>query len=368
MKRSTRAVLAITGTVALVSTVAAAFGAVATQNASCTPSPVVSSVAAGQRITVVCTVPNPPPRTVTATARVTVTATTTVTATPTDPTTTLSSDPTTATTATSSPPSTGFPDASTTGVPAGTTLTNYTGPCTITVVGTVLNQVNAISCGMLFIHAPGVQITNSRVPVINATDQPNTASVTLSHSDVVGGNWSDGVLWGFNITADHVNVTGGQHSFHCNDNCTLTDSYLHDQYNPTGGSSHNNAFLSNGGTNMVVRHNTLWCTPLLNNTDGGCTADVSLFGDFDPISHVTIDDNLLKANNSSISYCAYGGEAPSKPFPHANHVSFTNNVFERGANNKCGYYGPITSFDPNQPGNVWSGNVWSDGTTLASSN
>jgi len=27
-------------------------------------------------------------------------------------------------------------------------------------------------------------------------------------------------------------------------------------------------------------------------------------------------------------------------------------------------YGPITDFDRNDPGNVWSGNRWDDGTSL----
>ena len=40
------------------------------------------------------------------------------------------------------------------------------------------------------------------------------------------------------------------------------------------------------------------------------------------------------------------------------------NVFQRGNNNKCGSYGPITSFDKNRTGNVWTGNIWDNGTTV----
>ena len=175
---------------------------------------------------------------------------------------------------------------------------------------------------------------------------------------------SDGAVWGYNITATRLDITGGQHSFHCADNCTVTDSWLHDQYNPSGGSYHNNAFISNGGGDMVVRHNTLHCTAILNSTDGGCTADVSLFGDFEPITRVTVDGNLLKANNSSISYCAYGGYSPAKAYKIATYVVFTNNVFERGGNRKCGVYGPVTSFQTSATGNQWSNNKWDDGTTV----
>jgi hypothetical protein len=51
-----------------------------------------------------------------------------------------------------------------------------------------------------------------------------------------------------------------------------------------------------------------------------------------------------------------------------NDITFTNNVFTRGSGGKCGYWGAITSFDVNAPGNVWSNNKWSDGTTVAPAN
>jgi hypothetical protein len=115
---------------------------------------------------------------------------------------------------------------------------------------------------------------------------------------------------------------------------------------------------------MVVNHNTLACTPLLNSTNGGCTADVSLFGDFEPVNNVTVENNLLKANNSSISYCAYGGYQPTKKYPVATNIKFLNNVFERGANGKCGVYGPVTSFQTSATGNTWSGNAYTDGVAI----
>lgn len=270
--------------------------------------------------------------------------------------------PTPTPTPTPTPNPGGWPGPGNTGVPAGTTLTPYTGPCTITSART-LSAVDATKCDALVIQARDVVIDKSLVPRVEST-VGDSGSVTITDSSVRGGDWVDGSVWGYNISATRVDVTGGQHSFHCNDNCILVDSWLHDQYNPDGQSFHNNAFISNGGTNMLVRHNTLHCTPLLNATDGGCTADVSLFGDFDPITNVTVDRNLLKANNSSISYCAYGGYSPSKPFPVAEGIVFTNNVFERGTNNKCGVYGPVTAFQKSATGNVWSGNVWSDGSPV----
>ncbi len=273
------------------------------------------------------------------------------------PTPTLTPTPTT-------PPPGGWPGPDNTGVPAGTALTPYTGPCTITSARTISGADVLSKCSdALVIQTTGVVIDKSLVPGVWSIYGDGDSSVTITDSDVRAGSVSTAGLWGYNITARRVDVTGGQHSFQCNNNCEVTDSWLHDQHNPDGGSYHNNAFISNGGSNMVIRHNTLHCTAILNSTDGGCSGDLSLFGDFDPIDNVTIDNNYLRANNSSISYCLYGGASRSKPY-QATNVKVTNNVFERGANRKCGVYGPVTSFDRNAAGNVWTGNVWDSGEAV----
>jgi hypothetical protein len=257
----------------------------------------------------------------------------------------------------------GFPSESTTGVPNGVALTTYSTPCTLQ-ASTTLDAVDATACDAIVIQAGDVVITRSLLPRVEATVESGSYSVTISDSTVQAGEWQGGASWGNHITATRVEVTGGQHSFHCGDNCIVRDSWLHDQWNPDGESFHNNAFISNGGSNMEVTHNTVLGTPLLNSTDGGCTADLSLFGDFGPIANVKVTNNLMKANNSSISYCAYGGYSPSKAYPIATGIEYADNVFERGANGKCGVYGPVTSFQLSATGNVWSNNRFDDGTVV----
>jgi hypothetical protein len=240
-------------------------------------------------------------------------------------------------------------------------LPAYRGPCTINSPRTIAGVDATGKCDAILIRAPRVVIKRSILPRVDAT-AGGRASVSLIRVRVNGGSWSDGAIWGYNITARRVNVTGAQHSFHCASNCVVTDSWLHAQYNPRGESYHNNAFISNGGSRMVVRHNRLACTPLLNSTDGGCTADLSLFGDFDPISDVVVDRNLFMANDSSISYCLYGGHDSAKPYgDNPTRIRVTNNVFQRGDNRKCGVYGPVTSFKQSGAANVWSNNRWSQG-------
>lgn len=265
-------------------------------------------------------------------------------------------------TPTPTPTASSWPGPDNTGVPAGTSLTPYGGPCTISAPTTIVG-VDATRCDALVIQTKGVVIERSLLPRVQSIWQDGGSSVSITDSEVRGGETSIGAVWGYNITALRVEVTGGQHSFHCNSDCEVVDSWLHDQYNPASESFHNNAFISNGGENMVIRHNTLHCTTTLNRNDGGCTADLSLFGDFEPIDNVVVANNYLRANSSSISYCAYGGGTSSKPH-QATNVRFTDNVFERGTNRKCGVYGPVTDFDRRAAGNVWSGNTWDTGGSV----
>jgi len=259
-----------------------------------------------------------------------------------------------------------YPDTDNTGVPPGTELAPYVGPCTITET-VVLSAVDATEvCPAIVVQATGVRIEASRVPRVEstATQVDPTFSVEVVDSEVVAGGWIGGAVWGSNLTVRRTDVSGGQHSVHCGSHCVVEDSWLHDQFNPDGEAAHNNAFISNGGTDMVVRHNTLHCTAELNDTGGGCTADLSLFGDFGPISDVLVEDNLLKANDSSVPYCAFLGHAPGKAHPVATGVVVTGNVFERGTNDLCGVYGPVTSYQADADGNVWRDNTWDDGTEL----
>lgn len=251
-----------------------------------------------------------------------------------------------------------FPNASNTGVPAGVTLSPYAGPMTVTTPGTVIE--GKLVKGDLLIQADDVTVTKSRIEGRLSSDAGG--SVTVEDSEIDGGDQEMFPSVSFSdITLRRVDVTGGQHSVQCSENCTVVDSWLHDQYLPAHSAGHVNAFISNGGTHMVLRHNTLHCTVPLTPQDGGCTADLSLFGDFGPISDVTVDHNLFKSNNVSMSYCTQAGYSPGKPYgSHPAGVRYTNNVFERGGNGKCGVYGPVTSF-LDTDGNTWTGNTWQDG-------
>ena len=259
----------------------------------------------------------------------------------------------------------GWPGPDNTGVPPGTNLEPYDGPCTIQEDGVVIDS-KVVDCDLRLFGAD-IVIRKSKVNGTIYNEENLDYAFTLEDSEVDAGDAQQPAVWHTNMTIVRSNIHGGQTSVSCWQNCTVEDSWLHGQQITPGISQHLGAFLSNGGSGVVLTHNTIVCDSPGDGQDGGCSGDINLFGDFEPISDVTVTGNFLGAN-TGISYCIYGGEASSKPFPHADHVRFHDNVVERGENGTCGGYGPVTSFDENGEGNEWSNNTWDDGTQLDPAN
>ena len=132
-------------------------------------------------------------------------------------------------------------------------------------------------------------------------------------------------------------------------NVTIRDSYLHGWVYTEG--AHQTAVGSNGGGNFTVVHNNLECQ------SKGCSAALSLYGDFEPINGALIENNLF---NTDGGYCTYGGSTSAKPYPIGKNIRYVNNVFGKKFGPKCGYYGPVATFEMHE-GNQWTGNRWQDG-------
>lgn len=253
-----------------------------------------------------------------------------------------------------------FPNASNTGVPASTSLKPYTGDCSIR--GDLVISARVVNCDLM-IYSGHVTVRSSKVNGIVINDT-KAGSLTIVDSEINGGTADRNIVGSYSVTILRSEIRGGEHSVQCWGNCTVQDSWLHGQYVPPNGAQHLNAFISNGGSHIKLIHNTLSCDAHITSNDGGCTADASIFGDFSANSDFTFDQNLFVAS-TELSYCAYGGYSPGKPYgTQVSRIVFTNNVFQRGTNGKCGLFGPVTSFKPDLPGNVWNNNVWDDGTLL----
>jgi len=260
-----------------------------------------------------------------------------------------------------------WPGPGNTGVPAGTTLTAYTGPCTITADNTVIDS-KTVTCATLDIRAANVVIRRSLLQGTDVIDTNSaTASFTITDSTVVNGAREQCLcIGGHDFTVLRVEVRGGNRSVYCMLRCLIQDSWLHGQQ--LQGAQHGSGLREEAFT--TARHTVLVCDyPYTDDTTTlGCSADLTGYPDFAPIHDNTIDRNLFLASNT-VSFCAYGGATAGKPFSgsplNATNQRFTDNVFQRGANNKCGFYGPVTDFDAGRSGNVFSGNRWSTGELIS---
>ena len=149
----------------------------------------------------------------------------------------------------------------------------------------------------------------------------------------------------------------------CDGWCDFRDSYLLADYGVSG--AHMGAFLDNGNgaRPITLDHDTLLCKIGANSPGlgtGGCSADANFYGDFAPISNITVTNTLLKATNDAY-FCAYtGANQPAKTYKVGTHLSWTNNVFERGTSGICGSVGggPVADWSSSGTGNTWCNNTW----------
>ena len=241
-----------------------------------------------------------------------------------------------------------WPGSSNTGVPAGTVL--HACPTTITVTGTYDScQFN----GSVTVKADNVVISRSLVVgrvLAGSGSQQTGLLIKDTTIDARGfGSNSTGTPPGVsyaNFTLLRVNLFGSGHGVQTNGNAVIKDSWIHDLC--CDNVAHKDGIISNGGSNVTVVHNNVECA-----AGNYCSAALGLFGDFSPISHWTVQDNLF---NTTGGYCAYGGDSTAKKFPVSTYIVFQNNHFGNRYNPGCGTYGPIGGWTTNT-GDVWTGNV-----------
>lgn len=254
---------------------------------------------------------------------------------------TLASNSLTATVASSAPPPppppTGFPDATNTGVPAGTTLTNYTGPQDITTPNTVIDSKTINTC--LEIRTSGVIIRKSKITCVPANglwgirSDPgvNTGTWTLVEDTEVtcAGNDLDGVDFA-NYTLRRVNIHHCGNGMSIASNVTLEDSYLHDWNCCTD--NHPDGIQFDGDlwgirtSNVTIRHNTL-----SGQNNDGSPGNAAIISDSSQQQNILIENNLFYGGGYTL-YCSAG--TPT------NYV-VRNNKFSTRFSAKVGTFGPV---------------------------
>src|SRR5262249_41295318 len=162
------------------------------------------------------------------------------------------------------------------------------------------------------IQAPNVVIKNSKVNCHIWLDTDLTGSsdwsLTVEDSEVDGGAVDLPAIGTANFTVIRTNIHGGHNGLQCDvpmRYCVLKDSWIHGQYQHPDVDTHLGGFLSNGGINISLIHNSIFCDARVNNVGGGCTGDINFIPNFAAINGALIQHNLLGANIDS-SFCTYG--------------------------------------------------------------
>ncbi len=245
---------------------------------------------------------------------------------------------------------TSFPSAATTGVPAGTTLTPYTGPSTITATGTVIDAKRITTC--LVVKANNVTITNSSFASVcsfNILSDSGATDLRIADVEIDGlaDPASDSAVAGSNYACLRCNIHGTTDGFKAGTNVVIDSSYIHDL--TLTSDSHNDGVQSLGTTNLYVAHNTIVLA------DGATAAVILSTGSAPVMTNVTITGNLLGGG----AFTVYGGySADEDSLEKVGNISITDNHFSTKTFPRGGAYGPLTSTDP--PVRV-SGNTWYDG-------
>ncbi|MFI2753383.1 DUF4082 domain-containing protein [Cellulomonas sp. P22] len=260
---------------------------------------------------------------------------------------------TTSPTAPAPAPAAGFPDASTTGVPAGVTLTPYTGPSRITQPGTVIDSQLITTPLVITAGAHDVTIRNSLIRadghwlVLNDEGATNLQIVD-TELDGAGNTSGDAAVAGENYTLTRVDIHGTVDGLKLGDDVTVQDSYIHDLV--MTGSSHNDGMQSLGSDNVTIARNTV-IVPA-----GSTSAIILSTGSATSMKNILIEGNLLGGG----AYTVYGGyQSGLDVLSRVSGVVIADNRVTTVVSPKGGVYGPLASVD--KPAVTLRGNVWHDG-------
>jgi hypothetical protein len=247
----------------------------------------------------------------------------------------------------------GFPRADTTGVPAGTTLTAYTGPSTISTPDSVITGKRM---GCVRVAAAGVVIRRSKIscssrsPAVESRDGDYLGTpLLLEDSEIDCGDTSGTAIGDANVTARRLNIHRCENGFDINQNITVEDSYIHDLYNSE--EAHADGIQLSFGhwngsgfvccaLNVTIRHNTIFGMG-----DDASFATSAIISNGGGDKNILIENNLL-AGGAYTLYCEQNAKGSD--------YRVLDNRFSTRFSAKVGYYGPATECsDETQSGNAY---------------
>lgn len=265
-----------------------------------------------------------------------------------------------------------FPSASNTGYPAGTTLTAYTGPTTITTNNTVIDGKEITDC--LEIRASNVTIKNSYIHnstcdiMVHLGDEiPGFSSWSLTVQDTTiscGTGWPNGTKGStaFSnsfITARRLDISGCENGFDVDQEVDIQDSYIHDLLQCTnaecggGDGSHTDGVqISPGGyynppgsattvcgaKDLMIKHNTIYSirygAPVPTSDELDYTVSVVIMNSCGASHNVTIEKNLFAGGGFTLNCTRPDNGVSAIDSP------IIDNHFSTRYSSTIGFYGP----------------------------
>lgn len=236
------------------------------------------------------------------------------------------------------PSACGWPDATNTGVPAGKTLTVRQGDLTITQPGTIIDGLDIRGC--VSVRATNVTIRNSRITCgswyaigVQAGTGSDvwvapSANLLVENVEIVMSSMDMKGIAFDGYTARRVWFHGGSDCAHFGENVTVEDSFCDIPAGRSIGSAHIDGMQSDGGRNIVLRHNTI-------RVPYSQTSAILMSTNTSPIYDVTIVDNLMAGGGYTI-YCGTDSGGPVRGT-----LTFSGNVIAKTYFPKGGYWGPV---------------------------
>jgi hypothetical protein len=248
------------------------------------------------------------------------------------------------------PVNTGWPDATNTGVPAGTVLTAYTGPMTITAAGVTIDA--KIITGSLRVTGANFVMKRSKQTYGGSwgVDAEGALNPTIQDCTITGpgaaGDANSGILGAGTFLRN--NVSGSENGITLNDGAsTIKGNYIHGLDNIKGPDlGHYDCISVQGGQNgVLIEDNTL----VARDTSHVIIADDARdsTGKAMPITNVTINHNQM-LGDSKFGVPSYNVYSVSRNGGAVTGIKITSNRIQKGAN---GYFDIVNS------GTTQSGNV-----------
>lgn len=213
--------------------------------------------------------------------------------------------------------------------------------------------------GTLTVQANNVIIRNSVIRGgIVSFGYGAYSNLLLQDAEIDGQNsdpYGQAAIGQDNYTCVRCNIHNTGRGASVGNNVVIRDSWFHDFFKVEG--AHQSGIGSNGGQHNQIIHNNIDCQ----NTS--CSGAFVMYGDFDPVNDVLVQNNLFASPGSYCTYAGSTGVASGKPYPHGTNIRYFDNRWSTKYSSVCGMYGPVAAWEWNT-GNQWSGNTYVDGRVI----